>query len=257
VKKSTETICWTWFVEKMSARFGWGDLRCRTIYLLTLVSPMSIPSLSNSPWMRGATPEWIGTAHGTDQVPNFLREQRAFRFFRAETFQVQNNRKPFRCQAMTVSVLTMTSADLQSAQAPDNHAQKIRSAAVNLGRFLGGPSQHTDLVSKRHDLYLERGPRTEKPRNIVERNRHRMLNIGQPATASANLMISERLKFPRNHSPVICKNSSVVTCADDFFLDCSNTRTANSGPGLYCFDVRPEVMTDAPRFRIIHFAKHN
>src|SRR5207302_3008202 len=29
-------------------------LRQRTIYLLTLLSPMSMPSLSSSPWMRGA-----------------------------------------------------------------------------------------------------------------------------------------------------------------------------------------------------------
>ena len=31
-----------------------GGLRPRTMYLLTLVSPMSMPSLSSSPWMRGA-----------------------------------------------------------------------------------------------------------------------------------------------------------------------------------------------------------
>jgi hypothetical protein len=31
-----------------------GGIRRRTIYLLTLVSPMSMPSVSSSPWLRGA-----------------------------------------------------------------------------------------------------------------------------------------------------------------------------------------------------------
>src|ERR1700693_4926328 len=53
VKKSTETICWTW-LSRNDRQVWLGDFRGRTIYLLTLVSPMSIPSLSNSPWMRGA-----------------------------------------------------------------------------------------------------------------------------------------------------------------------------------------------------------
>jgi hypothetical protein len=52
------------------------------------------------------------------------------------TFRVQNKRKPLRCQAMTVSGLTMTRADRQSAQTPDNHTQNTRSTTVNFGRFL-------------------------------------------------------------------------------------------------------------------------
>src|SRR5262249_17397204 len=31
-----------------------GGLRCRTMYLATLVSPMVMPNLSSSPWMWGA-----------------------------------------------------------------------------------------------------------------------------------------------------------------------------------------------------------
>jgi hypothetical protein len=52
------------------------------------------------------------------------------------TFQVQNKRKPLRCQPITVAGLTMTSEDCQSAQTEDNHAQNTRSAMVNFGRFL-------------------------------------------------------------------------------------------------------------------------
>ena len=53
VKKSMETICVRWFSRKVRQVCD-GGLRQRTMYLLTLVSPMPMPSLSNSPWMRGA-----------------------------------------------------------------------------------------------------------------------------------------------------------------------------------------------------------
>ena len=48
VKKSTETILFTWFSRKVLHVWDGGLLR-RTMYLLTLVSPMSMPSLSSSP----------------------------------------------------------------------------------------------------------------------------------------------------------------------------------------------------------------
>ena len=106
----------------------------RKLYLLTLVSPTSIPSLSSSPWIRGAP--HIGfsrlsrriksrTSIGTAGRPGCPRR----------IFQVQNSRKPLRCQAITVSGFTITRADRQSAQTPDSQAQRNRSAAVNLGRF--------------------------------------------------------------------------------------------------------------------------
>jgi hypothetical protein len=48
VKKSTETIVFTWLSRKVRQLWE-GGFRRRIIYLLTLVSPMSMPSLSNSP----------------------------------------------------------------------------------------------------------------------------------------------------------------------------------------------------------------
>ena len=50
-------------------------------------------------------------------------------------FHVQNNRKLLRCQAMTVSGLTMTSDERQSFQTSHSHAHRNRSAGVSLGRF--------------------------------------------------------------------------------------------------------------------------
>jgi len=51
-------------------------------------------------------------------------------------FQVQNNPKPLRCRAITVSGITITRADRQPAQTPGSHAHRMRSAAVSFGRFL-------------------------------------------------------------------------------------------------------------------------
>jgi hypothetical protein len=47
-KKSTETMEFTWLSRKVRQLWEGGSWR-RTRYLLTLVSPMSMPSLSNSP----------------------------------------------------------------------------------------------------------------------------------------------------------------------------------------------------------------
>ena len=91
-------------------------------------------SLSNSPWMRGAPQSGFSrlilrinsrTSFGTAGRPGWPER----------TFHVQNSRKPLRCQAMTVSGLTMTKADRQSFQTSHSHAQRSRSAEVSFGRF--------------------------------------------------------------------------------------------------------------------------
>ena len=51
------------------------------------------------------------------------------------TFQVQNRRNPARCQAMTVSGLTMVSAERQPRQRRDRQIHNRRSAEVNFRRF--------------------------------------------------------------------------------------------------------------------------
>jgi hypothetical protein len=54
---------------------------------------------------------------------------------RRGAFQVQNQRPPLRCQATTVSALTMTNVERQSRQMRDRETQKRRSIEVNFGRF--------------------------------------------------------------------------------------------------------------------------
>src|SRR5215831_13721556 len=65
------------------------------------------------------------TCFGTLGRPGFPRR----------IFQVQNKRKPLRCQPTTVAACMMKTADFQSCQTAHNHAHKSRSAGVSFGRF--------------------------------------------------------------------------------------------------------------------------
>jgi hypothetical protein len=95
---------------------------------------MSMPSLSSSPWMRGAPHSGLSrliwrisfrASWQTGGRPGWPRR----------TFQVQNSRNPLRCQWITVSGFTITRADRQPVQNRDSRAQRNRSAAVSFARF--------------------------------------------------------------------------------------------------------------------------
>src|SRR5665811_2558892 len=99
VKKSIETVVFTWFSRKVR-HVCEGGFRRRAMYLLTLVSPMSMPSLRSSPWMRGAPQSGFSRlifrislriSFDTGGRPRWPRR----------TFQVQNRRNPLRCHAVT------------------------------------------------------------------------------------------------------------------------------------------------------------
>src|SRR5260370_188025 len=131
VKKSIDTVVFTWFSRNVRHVCEGGLLR-RTMYLLTLVSPTSMPSLRSSPWMRGAPQSGFSRlilrislriSFDTGGRPRWPRR----------TFQVQNNRNPLRCQAMTVSGLTMQRAERHSAQAPQKQAHRNRSNRLSFG----------------------------------------------------------------------------------------------------------------------------
>src|SRR5688500_17459057 len=133
IKKSTDTMFFTWLSRKVRHVWDGGFLR-RTMYLLTLVSPISIPNLSSSPWIFGAPQSgfsWLmvrinlRTSFGTTGRPDLPRR----------IFQVQNRRKLLRCQPTTVEAFTMRTPDLQSRQAEQSHAHNSRSALVSFGRF--------------------------------------------------------------------------------------------------------------------------
>ena len=125
-EKSIETNCWAWF----SSQEGAPSLRWRfaasTIYLLTLLCPMSMPSLSSSPWMRGA-PQPGFSRHILRIRSRTSLEMTGRPGFPQRTFQVQNKRKAARCQATTVSGLTMASAERQSRQRRERQIHNSRS----------------------------------------------------------------------------------------------------------------------------------
>jgi hypothetical protein len=58
------------------------------------------------------------------------------------TFQIQNRRKPLRCQATTVSGLTMASAERESLQMRESQTHNRRSTEVNSGDFSQIPEAH-------------------------------------------------------------------------------------------------------------------
>src|ERR1035437_2606523 len=133
VKKSIETVVFRWFSRKVR-QVCEGGFRRWTRYLLTLVSPMSMPSLRSSPWMRGAPQSGFSRlifrislqiSFDTGGRPRWARR----------TFQVQNRRNPLRCHAMTVWGLTMQRAERHSSQTPQNQAHRNRSNRFSFGLF--------------------------------------------------------------------------------------------------------------------------
>src|SRR3954470_6230650 len=111
-----------------------GGLLRRTMDLLTLVSPMSIPSFKGSPRIRGAP--HIGVSRlmipisSPDSPGPIARPGLPCR-----TFQVQKRRKPLRCQAITVAALTMKTLVRHSLQTDERQTHRIRSVVDSFGLF--------------------------------------------------------------------------------------------------------------------------
>jgi hypothetical protein len=78
------------------------------MYLATLVWPMSMPSLSNSPWILGAPHN--GLAMLISRISRRISNGTVGRPQQCRDFQRQYDLKPARCQRITVSGLTIVSA---------------------------------------------------------------------------------------------------------------------------------------------------
>src|SRR5215475_4432465 len=147
------------------------------MYLLTLLSPKSMPSLSSSPWMRGA-PQLGFTRHILRIRSRTSREMTGRPGWPCRTFQVQNKRKPARCQAMTVSGLTIASAERQSLQRRDRQIHNRRSLEVNFGRFLADLCS-TEIWWRRARFSSSMAARERKIEDRVARSVVRAINIGE------------------------------------------------------------------------------
>src|SRR5947208_9073331 len=80
------------------------------------------------------TPARIVAAQHPDQISNLLRHLGTTRLATADS-PPPEQAKPLRCQAITVSALTIIRADFQSPHTRRSQTQKIRSARVSFSRL--------------------------------------------------------------------------------------------------------------------------
>ena len=102
------------------------------MYFDTVASDTRMPSLSSSPWIRGAP-------HRLTVAMRLMRERISGsmpgRPPLSRLRQAQYRRNPARCHLMTVAGLTMISASFQRAQVRESSTQRPRSTLVNRGRL--------------------------------------------------------------------------------------------------------------------------
>src|SRR5438445_3863704 len=169
------------------------------MYLLTLLSPMSMPSLSSSPWMRGA-PQ-LGFSRDILRIRSRTsREMTGRPGWPCRTFQVQNQRKPARCQAMTVSGLTIASAERQSLQRRDRQIHNRRSLKVNFGRFLADLCS-TPIWWRRAKFSSSRAARERNIGDRVARSVVRAMSIGENYERNIN-------PHPLRHFEIFARHNS-------------------------------------------------
>src|SRR6476619_5089961 len=85
-----------------------GGPLLRAIYLVTLVWPISMPSLRSSPWILGAPHN--GLAMLFSRISRRISNDTVGRPQRCRESQRQYDLKPARCQRMTVSGFTIVGA---------------------------------------------------------------------------------------------------------------------------------------------------
>jgi hypothetical protein len=112
------------------------------------------------------------------------------------TFQVQNSQKPARCQAMTVSGLTMANAERQSHQRRDRQTHNIRSPEVNFGRFTADLCS-TPIWWRRARFSSLRAARERKIEDSVARSVVREMSIGENYDRSIIPVRSDISRFSR------------------------------------------------------------
>ena len=102
------------------------------MYLATVDCLTEIPNFRSSPWIRGAPQS--GFAPDISRINARTSAGTPGRPVRCRLFQVQNRRKPRRCQARTVAGCTTWSAARHPCQRRDSQAHSTRSTAVNRSR---------------------------------------------------------------------------------------------------------------------------
>ena len=121
-----------WLRRNVFHPWDGGRLR-RTMYLATVVCPISMPSLSSSPWILGAPQS--GLARLISRI-NCLMSAGIFGRPPCDfDFHRQYDRKPARCQRITVSGLTIAKALSTPGAKPYSPENTSRSKLPRVGRF--------------------------------------------------------------------------------------------------------------------------
>src|SRR5262245_37754260 len=149
-----------------------GGSLLRTIYLATLVCPTSIPSLSSSPWIRGAPHN--GLAMLISRINWRISVGTAGRPRRRLDFQRQNNRKPAWCHRTTASGRTMASASRAFGNRWQAQPKTTLSIARNGIRF-GLPRRNTMICclstrTSASSAARDRNRSTTKPKISLQRS---------------------------------------------------------------------------------------
>src|SRR3979411_1287664 len=131
-----------------------GGSRLLTIYLATLVSPTPIPSLSNSPWIRGAPHS--GLAMLISRISFRISGATVGRPPRRRDFQRQYDLNPARCHLMTVSGFTIARAFRTVGANRYSPAKIKRSAVLKVCLFDEMPSQYVNLMPEDQGLGCQR-----------------------------------------------------------------------------------------------------
>jgi hypothetical protein len=166
-----------------------GGPRRRTKYLATVDWAISMPSLSNSPWIPGAPHSGFSRLIRRTRLRTLA--DRAGRPTRCSDFQRQNRRKPRRCQRSRVSG---RKGREQPVEADED--QTICGLQPRSGRRR--PLQDNELLPQVEDLSLSSGLRAPQPR---QQRRKKSQNMDHSAKNISDWKAVDRLdKFFSSHS---------------------------------------------------------
>ena len=187
VKKSMPAAQLIWLRRKVGQVCEGGLLR-RGMYLATVDWATAMPSLSNSPWIRGAPQPGFSVAMRRMSVRrSALIEGRPV----GRDRQRQKRRKPRRCQRMTVAGRTMASVSRQPGQSFARPTQKARSRAQSRRRG----RRRARIAS------CWRRARFSRTRSAREQNKVRTAAAKARSRANIPIWVAERTGGSKSHRP--------------------------------------------------------
>src|SRR5260370_19464331 len=155
-----------------------------------------------------STPRGIPPAHLPDQISD-SREMTGRPGCPRRTFQVQNRRKPARCQAMTVCGLTMASAERQSRHSRGIQIHNRWSPEVNFGRF-APYLWSTPIWWRRAKFSSRRAARERKIEHRVASSVVREMSIGENYEGEYDSHPLRKFEIFKRHTSLTLDGRTVV-----------------------------------------------